>query len=480
MTQPQTFHLSSAAVAPLLAHLGLRAAPDSPLHAHAAQRAAGALSADGLLADLRSSSLDQATVAAHMRVLAEPARVLLIRRGMRRRPAATFFACIGSGPDADVVSVVQNTPTGVLTLLLPLSRTSLIEWLAAPFAAIPRPAISLTSLPNLTPDMLALLLALGDMFGERVPVPDPEWQPQPMSFTADDLLALRPGSDMLTLPQAYSDLTAQSLPVLTHKQMQTLLLLLATSGTLAVDDELPGQPTRYSLGRRLLWFVRCMAWWDLTLAVRHWQAGGQTSALAAPPLALLQATALWLFEPATAPDSTPTTTLTAIDSSTLAAHLRQVLDDDTAAVAAPARGWSLVAISGDKAGTTYPLGRQMRLGRKEDNDIPINDVKASRYHALIERTASGGYQVTDLGSSNGTRVNDARIAQPTPLNEGDRISIGNWSFVLHAPPAPGLANQATVLASESAPNTCPHCGAQMRAGAAFCGTCGKRRDQESP
>ncbi len=82
------------------------------------------------------------------------------------------------------------------------------------------------------------------------------------------------------------------------------------------------------------------------------------------------------------------------------------------------------------------------IGRAPDNALVLNDPAVSRYHARIVREANR-YLITDLGSSNGTRVNDAELSPRTiqPLTDGDVIHIGTFElqFRLGAtvtPPSP--------------------------------------------
>jgi general secretion pathway protein E len=67
------------------------------------------------------------------------------------------------------------------------------------------------------------------------------------------------------------------------------------------------------------------------------------------------------------------------------------------------------------------------IGRHPDNDIVIKDDLASRYHCVVEPHAGRGYRVRDLGSRNGTRVNDEQIDQAV-LTPGDIIRIGALEF----------------------------------------------------
>lgn len=63
------------------------------------------------------------------------------------------------------------------------------------------------------------------------------------------------------------------------------------------------------------------------------------------------------------------------------------------------------------------------LGREAINDIVLHDPEVSRRHAQI--TYQGGrYFIEDLGSTNGTFINNQRISVPTWLNNGDLIEMG--------------------------------------------------------
>lgn len=76
-----------------------------------------------------------------------------------------------------------------------------------------------------------------------------------------------------------------------------------------------------------------------------------------------------------------------------------------------------------------PLGDSaLTVGRAATNTISTKDAKASREHFRLEN-AGGAWTVTDLGSTNGTRVNGTVIGAPTTLKKGDRIAIGQAEFV---------------------------------------------------
>ncbi|HTB55966.1 MAG TPA: FHA domain-containing protein, partial [Trebonia sp.] len=64
-------------------------------------------------------------------------------------------------------------------------------------------------------------------------------------------------------------------------------------------------------------------------------------------------------------------------------------------------------------------------------DLAIADMTVSRVHARLERGAAG-WLLTDLGSTNGTRVNGWRVRGPVPVRAGDVVSFGDAQYSLRA------------------------------------------------
>jgi ABC transport system ATP-binding/permease protein len=73
--------------------------------------------------------------------------------------------------------------------------------------------------------------------------------------------------------------------------------------------------------------------------------------------------------------------------------------------------------------------RVLRIGRATDNEVVVSDLSVSRYHAELRRSSRGGYEITDLGSHNGTFVNGQRVTT-APVTEADSIGIGPATFHL--------------------------------------------------
>lgn len=89
----------------------------------------------------------------------------------------------------------------------------------------------------------------------------------------------------------------------------------------------------------------------------------------------------------------------------------------------------LILETGEPRGRICPLAGPGVIGRQAGCAFRIDDNRASREHAKVDYDPQLRHHVvTDLGSRNGTFVNDTRIAEPTVLNPGDRIRVGDSVF----------------------------------------------------
>jgi hypothetical protein len=75
-------------------------------------------------------------------------------------------------------------------------------------------------------------------------------------------------------------------------------------------------------------------------------------------------------------------------------------------------------------------GRPLTIGRASDNGLVLADSRASRHHARLYGRR-GALVLTDLGSTNGSWVNDRRIDEMA-LGEGDRIRIGDTILIVES------------------------------------------------
>lgn len=95
----------------------------------------------------------------------------------------------------------------------------------------------------------------------------------------------------------------------------------------------------------------------------------------------------------------------------------------------------LVITSGEQEGTEFPiLTDSVSLGRATANaswDIGIQDRAVSRPHLKIIKQ-DGQWQIIDLNSSNGTLLNNRPLTDPTPINDGNVIVIGQTTILFRA------------------------------------------------
>lgn len=90
----------------------------------------------------------------------------------------------------------------------------------------------------------------------------------------------------------------------------------------------------------------------------------------------------------------------------------------------------LVIVDGQKAGMTFPLPPSCTVGRAPDNSIVVPDQFISSHHARIYKSKKGEWVLEDLGSTNGTYLDEKQIAGPIIIKPGQLIRLGATSFEL--------------------------------------------------
>lgn len=104
----------------------------------------------------------------------------------------------------------------------------------------------------------------------------------------------------------------------------------------------------------------------------------------------------------------------------------------------------LRGVSGVTFGKVFPVHGTMVLGRQGECEIPVPSEEVSRRHAELKVTPDG-VMVEDLGSSNGTYVNDRRITRQL-MKSGDELRLDTIRFLLLAP-----GQEAPTRVAEAAP-----------------------------
>ena len=82
---------------------------------------------------------------------------------------------------------------------------------------------------------------------------------------------------------------------------------------------------------------------------------------------------------------------------------------------------------GHTPGMEYEIGRGAVMGRGDEAEIRLEDPFASSKHAQLVLQA-GSVVLEDMGSTNGTYLNEELLSGPQPLHPGDRVRIGDSEF----------------------------------------------------
>ena len=112
-------------------------------------------------------------------------------------------------------------------------------------------------------------------------------------------------------------------------------------------------------------------------------------------------------------------------------HTTQVIKTEETGDVISLRKGQLVVIEGEDKGRKFRLEKpQIKIGKKEGNDLLLSDKTVSRNHIEIEYT-SDSFLLRDLGSTNGTYLNGTRVKEAY-LAPGDVIKLGNTSIEFQA------------------------------------------------
>jgi diguanylate cyclase (GGDEF)-like protein len=88
----------------------------------------------------------------------------------------------------------------------------------------------------------------------------------------------------------------------------------------------------------------------------------------------------------------------------------------------------LIQYNGANLGKRIQLSEQrIVVGRTPESHLVINEASVSRQHAAIS-SSMAGFEIEDLGSSNGTFINDVKVNGKTLLKDGDMIRLGTILF----------------------------------------------------
>lgn len=115
--------------------------------------------------------------------------------------------------------------------------------------------------------------------------------------------------------------------------------------------------------------------------------------------------------------------------STAQAPLRQTGRNEAAPSLPTGKRLSLAILDGPDAGSVFRIERpRVTIGRS-NADLTLNDSEASRQHAAVE-VRDTTYSLTDLGSTNGTLFEGAKIEGPVELSDKSEFQVGTTTLML--------------------------------------------------
>jgi hypothetical protein len=109
-------------------------------------------------------------------------------------------------------------------------------------------------------------------------------------------------------------------------------------------------------------------------------------------------------------------------------------------------GESLSVVAGNATGSSIALEAELVIGRSTPGLGSLGgDSEISRVHARVYHDATGQLMVEDLGSTNGTYVNGARIGAAQPLRSGDQLRVGQTTMSVQGGAADGATSIGAVV-----------------------------------
>lgn len=123
------------------------------------------------------------------------------------------------------------------------------------------------------------------------------------------------------------------------------------------------------------------------------------------------------------------------------------LDHRHSAATAEPHTWQLNAVTEALGDLSLTVSDSLSIGRGSDNDVVLGSKEVSRNHAQLS-VLNGQLYVKDLGSSNGTFINNERVEDnhSKNLKDTDRVSFASFAFQVAAPIATALNTEPPVSA----------------------------------
>jgi FHA domain len=127
----------------------------------------------------------------------------------------------------------------------------------------------------------------------------------------------------------------------------------------------------------------------------------------------------------------------------------------------------IATVEGVEIKHVYLTKDRTTLGRKESNDIVLDNLVVSGAHCVFELKGLADVSIEDLGSTNGTFVNNKRVKQSTRLQDGDTIAIGHFRIQYLTASGDSGFGQTTAFDSQLAATATLHASFQVLNGSSM-------------
>jgi hypothetical protein len=291
--------------------------------------------------------------------LATPSLVIAGLRSARRMEPWPFFICRRTGGRAVILAPEGG---GLTRFRFAYSDEALVDWLAGPFRRFAAPEIPCAEIPALTQSGMAVMLAMVDIFRNRYPDLDPDWNAaEPITFTSEEVMAtIAAGANAgepSSLMNGLARLGGPKPETLSLETVESLLYVFSNEGYLEMD--LSASTPLFTMTESFIGTALSLAWWDMSFSLES-RLGCRSE-----PIRVIQGLAVWRF--ITGSDNR--TSMKAASGEEIAAAIRALLSLQISSAPAPvippvASSWS------KDTGTDFSQTRQFDSPPEPSGSLP--------------------------------------------------------------------------------------------------------------
>jgi hypothetical protein len=224
-----------------------------------------------------------------LQALAAPSLVIAGLRSARRLEPWPFFIFRRTGGPAAILAPEGG---GFTRFRFSYSDEALVDWLAGPFRRFAAPEIPCTEIPAMTASGMAVILAMVDIFRNRYPDLDPDWNAaEPITFTSEEVMATiaagTNGGDPSSLMNGLARLGGPKPETLSLETVESLLYVFSNEGYLEMD--LSASTPFFTMTESFIGTALSLAWWDMSFSLES------RLGFRGEPICVIQGLAVWRF-----------------------------------------------------------------------------------------------------------------------------------------------------------------------------------------